>query len=207
MHILLIGPPGSGKGTQAKMISSYYRLPHISMGDLLRDVARQKTKTGAYVRKRLEVGKMVPDDLTTEILKTRLKNKDCQAGFILDGYPRNMSQSKMLGPKFHVDYAIYLKVPTNVVVSRLTSRRQCKGCNAIYGIELPPRRKGLCDRCGSALYQRSDDRKRAIRARLRNFSTLTKPLINYYKRKGILRTVNGNQTPERIFETIKKILK
>ncbi len=208
MHIVLIGPPGSGKGTQAKMIFSYYKLPHISMGDLLRNIAKQKTKTGRYIDKLInKEGRLVPDKLTTKILKQRLRKNDCKNGFVLDGYPRNMNQSRLLRPKFHVDYAIYLKVLSNVLVKRLTNRWQCRKCGLIYGLELPPKKKGICDKCQGRLFQREDDKEKAIRARLRIFNSLTKSLINYYKRKGVLHVVNGDQEPEKIFASIKKILK
>jgi adenylate kinase len=207
MHIVLIGPPGSGKGTQAKLIAEHYKLPHIFMGGLLRDVAKEKTKAGKYVKRMLNSGTLVPDILTTKILKKRISKKDCKNGFILDGYPRNLNQSRLLGPEFGIDYAIYLKVPTSVVIERLTSRWQCKECGFIYGLELPPKKKGVCDKCHGRLFQRSDDKEKAIRVRIKNFSNLTRPLINYYKKKGVLRTVNGNQIVEEIFEEIKNILK
>lgn len=207
MHILLIGPPGSGKGTQAALISQYYKLPAISMGELCRSAAKRGTKTGKYVKKMIEAGKLIPDEMATDILVKRLKKKDCKDGFILDGYPRNMKQVRLFSPHFHIDYAIYLNVPTSVVLMRLTGRWQCRKCGMIYGMGIKPKKKGACNKCGGALYQRTDDKEAAIRARLKTFNTLTKPMINYYKRKGVLHTVNGDQGVEKIFESIKRILK
>lgn len=208
MHIVVIGPAGSGKGTQAKLISEYYKLPSISMGDLLRDEAKKKTKLGRYIDKTInKEGKLVPDNMTTEILLKRLKNKDCKNGFVLDGYPRNLNQSKLLGPKFHVDYVIYLNVPVQAIVKRLLGRLQCPKCKAVYGEAVKPKKKGLCGKCGSRLFHREDDNREALRERLSIFNNLTKPLINYYKKKGVLHSVNGDREPEQIFESIKKILR
>lgn len=207
MHIVLIGPPGSGKGTQAALVSQYYKLPSISMGELCRIAAKKDTKIGKYIKKMIELGKLIPDEMATELLVKRLKKKDCKEGFILDGYPRNMKQVRLFSPHSHIDYAIYLNVPASAVVKRLTSRWQCSKCGMIYGLSAKPKKRGVCSKCKSKLYQRADDKEQAIRSRLRTFSNLTKPMINYYKGKGVLHTINGNQPVDKIFGSIKRVLK
>jgi adenylate kinase len=207
MNIILIGPAGSGKGTQAKLISEHYKLPHISMGDLLRSEARKRTKQGIFVKRTIDAGNLVPDEMTVRVLKKRLKKKDCANGFILDGYPRNMNQVRLLGKDFSFDYAIYLKIPASVVIKRLAGRWQCRKCGAIYGEAVKPKKKGFCDRCGSALYQRDDDKEAAIRERLKVFKTLTEPMISHYRRKGVLHTVDAGQGVKKIFRDIRKIFR
>lgn len=204
MHIALIGPPGSGKGTQSAKISKLYALPSISTGELCRLEAKKKTKQGRFVKKTIDNGKLIPDELMISLLKRRLGKKDCANGFVLDGCPRNMKQVKLLGKNFHIDYAIYVKLSESAIVKRLSGRWQCRKCGNIMWF--PTKKVAKCSKCGSSLYQRDDDKPTAIRERIGIFNKLTKPMINYYKKKGVLHQIDGNATPEEVFGRIKKIL-
>ncbi|MCX8146903.1 MAG: adenylate kinase [Candidatus Woesearchaeota archaeon] len=207
MKIVLIGPQGSGKGTQAKMLQEKFNIPHISTGDIFREAISKGTEIGKKAKAIIESGKLVPDEITNKIVEERLKQDDCKNGFILDGYPRNLNQAKALDSFSKIDYVIEIDVPDKISVKRLSSRRQCKKCGAIYGITLIPKEEGICDKCGSELYQRDDDRPDAIKKRLEIYHKETEPILEYYRKKGILIRVDGTGSVENVFKEIKAKLK
>jgi adenylate kinase len=200
--IIFFGPPGAGKGTHAK-------IPHISTGDIFRDAIKNETILGNKVKDYVNSGKLVPDELVWEIVKERLKENDCSQGFILDGYPRTVLQAeflkKFLEEKKAYPKVIYLKVSDELVIKRLSSRRVCKNCGAIYNlISMPPKEDNKCDICGGELYQRTDDTPEVIKQRLNTYYKESKPLLDYYKKEGILYEIDGEDEKE---EVTKKILK
>lgn len=206
MNLVLIGPQGSGKGTQAKLLKDKLRIPHLSTGDMFRENIAKKTELGMKAEAIIDSGKLVPDEITTAMVKDRLSKADCKNGFILDGYPRNLEQAEALDGFADIDHVLEIHVPDNVSVKRLSSRWQCRKCGAIYGISLIPKKKGVCDKCNGELYQREDDRPEAIKKRLEIYHKETKPLIDYYRKKGILATIDGDQEVEKIFEDVEEVL-
>ncbi len=211
-NLTLLGPPGAGKGTQAKMLSIRIRCPHVSTGDMLRDAVRERTSIGIMAKSVLERGELVPDELLTGIVKERLAKNDCKGGFILDGYPRNLAQAdilegilKELGKTDVV--AIELEVPDSAIVARLGNRRSCPACGAVYNlISSPPAKEGLCDACSAALVRRDDDREEVIRERLRVYHDKTAPLADYYRKQERLKTVRGNLSPKDVLEALAKVV-
>lgn len=202
MKLVLIGPQGSGKGTQAKLLKKKFDTPHISTGDMFRENIAQKTELGLKAEAIIDAGKLVPDEITTAMTKERLSKPDCKKGFILDGYPRNLPQAEALDTFAKVDYVLDIDVPDEVSIKRLSARRQCKSCGAIYGISILPKKEGICDKCGGELYQRDDDKPETIKKRLEVYHKETEPLLNFYNKKGILVRINGDQPVEKIFEDI-----
>lgn len=183
-RILLMGPQGAGKGTVAAIIKEKLGLPHISMGDIFRDTVKSDSELGRKLKAIMEKGELVPLEITAEMLKQRLMQPDCQKGYLLDGYPRNIEQAEILDKIQTVDKVILLEVPRQVSLDRLTTRRQCKKCNAVFNIKtLPPKKEGICDFCGGELYQRDDDKEEAIIKRLDIYEKETTPLIDRYKDK------------------------
>jgi len=207
MNIILLGPPGTGKGTQAERLSAVLKVPHISTGEELRNIAKQKTALGKKVKSLLSTGNLLPDDIVVDVVKERLKSKDCKNGFTLDGFPRNLNQAKALAKFAHIDLAICIDSSDKIIIKRLSARRQCEKCGKIYGLDIKPKKEGICDVCGGRLYQRKDDQPEIIRKRLKVYSRETAPLIDYYKSKGILRKVNGEQKIEKILDDILRIIK
>ena len=207
MKVIILGMPGSGKGTQAKQIVAKYAIPQISTGDMLREIAKQDSELGKKVKSLIDNGILVPDDVTFEVLKKRLEGDDCRNGFLLDGYPRNINQAELLDKITKIDFIIYLKVSDETVVKRISSRRTCRNCGAIFNlITNPPKQDDICDLCGGELYQREDDREDAVRKRLDVYHNETEPMVDYYREKGILHEVDGEQASEKLFEDIVKIL-
>lgn len=211
MNIILLGPPGAGKGTQAKKISDYFSLPHISTGDILRENISNNTSLGLKAKSYMSRGELVPDELLITIVKDRLSRKDCSKGFMLDGYPRTIPQADALqmimtesGKK--LDVVLNISVGDEELVKRLSGRRMCK-CGASYHISFnPPKKDGVCDVCKEKLYQRDDDKAEAVRNRLDVYKKQTQPLIDYYDKKGVLRTIDGENDIPKIFEDIKEVL-
>lgn len=211
MNIILLGPPGAGKGTQAKKIQEYYSLPHISTGDMLRENINNNTSLGIKAKSYMSRGELVPDELLITIIKDRLSKKDCSKGFLLDGYPRTIPQADALqmiltesGKK--LDAVLNISVDDEELIKRLSGRRMCK-CGASYHIVFnPPEKDEICDLCKGKLYHREDDMPGAIRNRLIVYKKQTQPLIEYYNKKGVLRTIDGGKDISRIFEDIKKVL-
>jgi len=191
MRLVLFGPPGSGKGTYGERISARYGIPHIATGDLIREEIRRGTERGRRLAGYVEKGLLVPDEEVLAILRERLSLPDCSRGFVLDGFPRTMAQAEALDRLSPPELVLNLDVGEEVIVRRLSSRRICRTCGAIYNlISAPPRRPGVCDRCGGELYQREDDKPEVIRRRLEEYARLTRPVLEFYARKGILRTIS-----------------
>jgi adenylate kinase len=207
-NFIILGPQGSGKGTHGEFIANLYNIPLISTGEIFRREIREETELGKKVKEYVEQGKLVPDEIVIEVLKKRIAQEDCKNGFILDGFPRTLEQAKALDEIAKIDLVIYLDVTKETIIERLSGRRTCKQCGAIYHIKfIPPKEEGKCDKCGGELYQREDDKPEIIEERLKNFEELTKPLLDYYEAKGILRKVDGNGEREEVDGRIKELLK
>ena len=212
MKIIMLGAPGAGKGTQAKMIADQYGMPHVSTGDIFRANIKEGTELGKEVKSYMDQGLLVPDELTVKILLDRVGKEDCQNGFILDGFPRTIPQAEVLDKALAelgdaIDYAINVDVPDEHIIGRMTGRRACLTCGATYHIvHIPPRQEGICDGCGKELVLRDDDKLETVRKRLDVYHEQTQPLIAYYQEKGILRTINGTAEMQDVFKEIINIL-
>jgi adenylate kinase len=212
MRIILLGPPGAGKGTQAKSISNKLSIPHISTGDIFRKNISEKTPLGVEAKKHIDKGHLVPDELTIDIIKDRLDNEDCINGFLLDGYPRTVNQAEALETLLEekgdcIDTALLIKVPREFILTRMTGRRVCLTCGASYHVMFnPPEVDGKCNLCGSALVQRADDSENTVNERLDIYDAQTEPLIKYYDDKQLLSVVDGTQAINSVFESICSIL-
>ncbi|MCR5705920.1 MAG: adenylate kinase [Acholeplasmatales bacterium] len=213
MKLLITGRPGAGKGTQAVNIKEYYNIPHISTGDMFRAAMKAGTKMGLLAKSYMEKGQLVPDEVTIGIVEDRLSEADCKDGFLLDGFPRNLAQAEALD-KFltkngiKLDAVLDVNVENSVLVRRMVGRRVCKNCGATYHVEFnKPLKDGICDNCGSPLVQRPDDTEATAVNRLAVYDEQTAPLLDYYKKQGILKTVNGDQSFDKVFEDIKAVLK
>lgn len=204
--LVLLGPPGSGKGTQAAKLAKELKLIHISTGDMLREAIRQGTPIGLKAKNYVDRGELVPDELVTELIREKLSSMN--GVLLFDGYPRNLVQARMLDEIVIVKAAINLDVDENKILERLTKRRTCKRCGAVYNLETnPPAIPGKCDKCGGELYQRSDDTESVVRQRLSIYKEATLPLIEYYRNKGVLIEINGDGTIDEVFERIREELK
>jgi len=210
MKIVILGPPGSGKGTYASRLKDLLGIPHISTGDMVREEIRAQTELGKIMKAYSERGELVPDEIIIDMLAKRLSKSDAQRGFILDGFPRTLKQAEYLEKISGVDLVINLNVPDEIIIQRLSNRLICKRCGAIYNrLTLKPKVDGICDKCGGELYQREDDRPEVIQERLNVYRRDTKPLIEYYRRKGILRDVyceSLTTTPEEMVGKIMDII-
>lgn len=212
MKIILLGPPGAGKGTQAKSMSNQYSIPHISTGDIFRKNISEKTPLGIEAKSYIDKGLLVPDKLTIDIVQDRLQQEDCKNGFLLDGYPRTVSQAEALkeflnskGEK--LDTALLIDVPKDFIIDRMTGRRVCPNCGASYHIKFNPTKvEGKCDTCGSDVIQRADDNEATVKDRLAVYDAQTQPLIDYYKEQSLLSVVDGTQAIDDVFENINGIL-
>ncbi len=211
MNIVLFGPPGSGKGTQAKMLAEKYNIPHISTGDILRDNLKNKTKLGLEAKSYMDKGELVPDDVLIGIIKDRLSQPDCASGFLLDGYPRTVPQADALNRILNemekkLDVVLNINVPDEELIKRLSGRRMCT-CGASYHVLFnPPKQEGICDLCGNRLYHRDDDKEEAIMNRLDVYKSQTQPLIDYYTNDGMMVTVNGTVSISEVFDAICRVL-
>ena len=212
VRIILLGPPGSGKGTQAKLLSKKYSIPHIAMGDILREEVAKKTPLGKKVNVYMSKGELVPDEIVIEVLKKRLQEADCVNGFILDGFPRTLNQAKALDNMLNelnlkIDAVIYIEVPDEEIMKRLSLRRTCKVCGRIYNLHYnPPKQDGKCDVCGGELIIRDDDKPEVIKNRLKVYNDQTKPLVNYYETHKLLIRINGVDPIDKVFQQIVKEL-
>lgn len=208
----MLGAPGAGKGTQAKMIADKYDVPHISTGDIFRANIKNGTELGIEAKKYMDQGMLVPDELTVKILLDRVSQPDCTKGYVLDGFPRTIPQAEVLEKALneindHIDYAIDVNVPDENIVRRMSGRRACLSCGATFHIvHVPPKTEGICDRCGKELILRDDDKPETVEKRLAVYHEQTQPLIEFYSAKGILRTVDGTVDMMDVFEEITKIL-
>lgn len=202
MKLILFGPQGSGKGTQAKKLSEKLNVPHISTGDIFRENIRQETKLGEKAEKIINKGELVPDDLTCDLIKIRLKKSDCQKGYILDGFPRNLSQARTLENFKETDFAILVDINDNEAVSRISGRRSCKNGHVYHIKYNPPKSKGICDIDGEILFQRDDDKEDIIRKRLSLYHKKTSPLIDFYSAEKKIIKVDGMQPINKVFEDI-----
>ena len=212
MKIIMLGAPGAGKGTQAKMIADKYNVPHISTGDIFRANIKNGTELGMEAKKYMDQGLLVPDELTVKILLDRVAQDDCKNGYVLDGFPRTIPQAQVLDKALSeindkIDYAINVDVPDENIIKRMGGRRACLSCGATYHIEhIPPKKEGICDTCGKELVLRDDDKPETVGNRLDVYHKQTQPLIEFYSAKGILKTVDGTVDKKDVFSAIESIL-
>ena len=212
MNLILLGPPGAGKGTQAKSLSDDYEIPQISTGDMLREAIKAGTEMGQKAKSFMDAGSLVPDEVVIGIVADRIQQQDCSHGFMLDGFPRTTAQADaladMLGKQGRkIDHVVCIQANNEELVARLSGRRTCRACMAPYHIKFnPPEKEGVCDKCGGELYQRDDDQEKAIRARLVTYENQTQPLIKYYEKLSLLRPVDGVGGLNEVYSRIKKAL-
>lgn len=212
MRILLMGPPGAGKGTQAERISGYCKIPHIATGDIFREAIRSGTDLGRQAKSYLDAGELVPDAVTIGIVRERVQALDCKAGFLLDGFPRTIPQAEALERlldelSMKLDLVLSIKVAPAVLVERLTGRRICRQCGTSYHLVFnPPKQDGICDRCGGELYQRSDDTPETVSDRMRVYTNKTAPLLKFYRQRGLLRDVDGEPGIDAVWDAILGLL-
>lgn len=212
MKIIMLGAPGAGKGTQAKKIAAQYSIPHISTGDIFRANIKNNTELGQKAKTYMDKGELVPDSLVVDLIMDRFKEADCANGYVLDGFPRTIPQAEALdgalkanGEK--VDYAINVEVPDENIINRMSGRRACVGCGATYHIKYNPTKvEGVCDACGEKLILRDDDKPETVKNRLSVYHDQTQPLIDYYKKAGVLAEVDGTKDMEDVFNDIVNIL-
>ena len=213
MKIVMLGAPGAGKGTQAKMIAKKCDIPHISTGDIFRENIKNGTPLGAKAKTYMDKGLLVPDELVCDLVVDRIQQDDCKNGYILDGFPRTIPQAQALedaltkiGQK--LDYAIDIEVPDENIIRRMSGRRSCPKCGAIYHVvNNPPKKEGVCDTCGHPLVLRDDDKPETVQTRLNVYHEQTQPLIDYYDKKKILVTVDGTQSMDQVFSDILKAVR
>lgn len=212
MKIILMGPPGAGKGTQAEKLVELYQIPHISTGDMFRKAQKDGTELGLKAKSYMEQGQLVPDEVTVGIVRERLAEDDCKNGFLLDGFPRTVQQAdaldgilKELG--MALDRVINIEVDKGLLVDRLTGRRVCRACGATFHvINKAPKVEGVCDKCGGELYQRNDDKVETVSNRLDVYAAQTAPLIEYYQSKDIMSSVDGSKSMEDVLANIRSVL-
>jgi adenylate kinase len=212
MKLLIMGRPGAGKGTQAVNIKEYYNIPHISTGDMFRARMKNQTKLGMLAKNYMEKGDLVPDEVTIGIVEERLQEPDCANGFLLDGFPRTIAQAEAFD-KFlksngvKLDAALNVDVDASILIRRMVGRRVCKTCGATYHVEFNPSKvSGVCDNCGSPLIQRPDDTEETAVNRLKTYDEQTAPLLDFYSKQNLLKTVNGDQDVDKVFNDIKATL-
>ena len=212
MKIVMLGAPGAGKGTQAKMIAAKYGIPHISTGDIFRANIKNGTELGKKAKTYMDQGALVPDELTLELIMDRFQQADCANGYVLDGFPRTIPQAEALtealaGEGGRLDFAINVEVPDENIVSRMAGRRACLSCGGTYHIVYnPTKQEGICDACGGELVLRDDDKPETVAKRLEVYHKQTQPLINYYAGQGILKEVDGTKEVSEVFDDIAAIL-
>ncbi|MBO1005393.1 adenylate kinase [Pseudogracilibacillus auburnensis] len=213
MNLVLMGLPGAGKGTQAEKIVEAYGIPHISTGDMFRAAMKDETELGLQAKSFMDKGELVPDEVTIGIVRERLGQKDCEDGFLLDGFPRTVAQAEALEQILadlnkKMDYVINIQVDQSILMERLTGRRICKSCGATYHLVFnPPAKSGVCDRCGGELYQRADDTPETVQNRLDVNAKQTQPLLDFYSEKGYLKNINGQQHIDQVFVNVDQLLK
>ena len=209
MNIILIGPPGAGKGTQAKRMIDRLGVPQVSTGDMFRAAVKDGTPMGKKAKEYMDKGALVPDEVVIGVVAERFEKPDCKKGFILDGFLRTLDQAKALDGLLEkmgtsLDHVVVIEVPDDYLVERLTGRRTCKGCGYMHHIAFdPPKKDGVCDKCGGELYQRDDDQEATIRQRLKTYHDQTSPLIDYYSKKSIVRMIDGTGSMEDVQGAVK----
>lgn len=212
LRLILLGPPGAGKGTQASAIVEKYNIPHISTGDIFRANIKEKTELGKQIEEYLNKGLLVPDELVVSIVKDRISKEDCKNGFLLDGFPRTVAQAEALDEELKnmsltIDKVINIQADKDLLIERIIGRRICRDCGATYHIKFSPTKKeGICDKCGGELYQREDDKLETVEKRIEVYTEQTKPLIDYYAKKGLLLNVDGTKDKKEVFDDIVKSL-
>ncbi|NLP43415.1 MAG: adenylate kinase [Peptococcaceae bacterium] len=212
MRIILMGPPGAGKGTQAELLIEHYKIPHISTGDMFREAIKQETPLGLKAKEYMDAGALVPDEVTIGIVADRLAQADCSKGFLLDGFPRTAAQADALAKilsdlNISLDGVINLEVAEKILLERLTGRRVCKQCAATFHTVFnPPKIQEVCDKCGGELFQRSDDTIETARNRLKVYNEQTEPLIAYYSKQGLLKSIQGDGEISQVFRNIVEVL-
>jgi adenylate kinase len=212
VNIILMGPPGAGKGTQADLIKVNYPIPHISTGDMFREAVSKGTELGKEAKKYMDSGKLVPDEVTIGIVQDRLAQDDCKQGFLLDGFPRTVKQAEALDQALakldkKVEAAINIAVPEEILYERMSGRISCKDCKTVYHLKFnPPTKEGVCDKCGGELVQRSDDQGDTVKKRLEVYAEQTNPLIEYYEKQGTLHNIDGNRDSKEVFADIEKVM-
>lgn len=213
-NIMFIAPPAAGKGTQSAILEEKYNLPHISTGDILRDEAKRDTELGRYIQETLSMGGLVKDEVTYELITKRLSKDDCQNGYIIDGFPRNLEQAYKYDEilkelKQTLGYVILLDISRETLEKRITGRRLCENCGSVYNINVEsesPKKESVCDKCSGRLYQRNDDNITSFNNRYDLYIEKTKPLLDYYKEKGVLYVIDGNDTVTNIAKKIEEVL-
>ncbi|MFQ5455938.1 MAG: adenylate kinase [Nitrospirota bacterium] len=206
MKIIFLGPPGVGKGTQAKQIADDYKIANISTGDIMRDAVQKGTPLGLEAKSYMDSGGLVPDQIVMDIVKEKLKSEECRNGFLLDGFPRTEVQADSLSD-ITIDRVVSFELGEEEIIRRLTKRRKCSSCNSLFNIEFhPPQKDGICDNCGGALTQRDDDKEETIKRRLIVYKEETEPLIEYYAKKGLLAKVDSNGEIEDVYSRLKEVL-
>ena len=212
MKLIMLGAPGAGKGTQAKKIAEKYQIPHISTGDIFRANIKGQTELGMKAKSFMDQGMLVPDEITIGMLLDRIHEADCAGGYVLDGFPRTIPQAESLTKALAemgtgIDYAINVDVPDDYIVSRMSGRRACLNCGATYHVAFnPPKTENVCNTCGQSLVLRDDDKPETVKKRLDVYHQQTQPLIDYYKKAGVLKEVDGTQNMEDVFQSIIKVL-
>ncbi len=216
-ELIFLGPPACGKGTQTNKLAEYLKFPHVDTGSLLRNEIKNNTEAGIEAKKFIDKGQLVPADLVAKIIKNRLSKDDCKNGYILDGYPRSLEQAEKLeiinqeinSDNNDVDFrAIYFDIDTNILVERIVNRRSCPVCGEIYNLEFkPPKKEGYCDKDGAELVQRKDDTREVAQARFDTYNHETAPLIDYYKQKGVLKTIDANGSIDEVWERLLEVIK
>ena len=212
MRVVLLGPPGAGKGTQAQMLKTEYAMAYISTGDIFRANMKNGTPLGRKAQEYMNVGRLVPDEITIAMAWDRIDQEDCKNGFLLDGFPRTIPQAEALdqGLKergLKLDAVISIEVPSSILVDRISGRRTCLNCGASFHVATkPPKVDGICDLCGQKLVQREDDNKEAVRTRIKVYESQTAPLVEYYEKQGILLHINGDQAVDDVFTSIQSEL-
>lgn len=208
-----MGPPGAGKGTQAAKIAEHFGIPHISTGDIFRAAINSGSELGRKLKQFLDAGKLVPDEVTIAVVRERLEQPDCENGFLLDGFPRTIPQAEALDQILRemgteLDIVLNISVAPEIIVQRLSGRRICRNCGATYHVKFqPPKHPGVCDRCGGKLYQRSDDNEETVKERLDVYTKQTAPLLDYYRKRGLLTQVDGNQSIDQVWSEIERTLR
>ena len=208
MNIVLLGSPGVGKGTYAKILSEKHKLLHISTGDMFREEVKNNTDLGKKAKSFMDKGLLVPDEVTTEMLEERLKKNDTKKGFLLDGFPRTIAQAESFGKISKIGIVLNFSAPEEVIVQRISGRRTCRSCGATFHVRnIPPKKAGICDKCGGELYQREDEKPEAVKKRLDVYKKQTEPLVDYYKKKGNLKEIDASRSVDEVIGEIGEVLK